>query len=107
MEPDQTYRMQEGEIEDLVFDLAPLTNGRSKDPDYLQTGETISSQTITANTERGSGTLTEDGGTLADGNTSCIVEVQGGTAGDVYQLKGEFTTTDGRKPILLFRIYVD
>lgn len=75
---------------DWKFDWKSSTNGRGF-TDWLETGETISSHTITAATG-----LTVDSSALADTNTSVIVWLSGGTAATSYTVACEIVTSAGR-----------
>lgn len=77
---------------DFKFDFAPLTNGQDgAESDWLATGETIASHTITAATG-----ITVDSDSITDSNTSVTVWLSGGAAGTKYRLNCEIVTSDGR-----------
>lgn len=78
------------EVLDYKFDFSPLTNG-SGDSDYLEAGETISSQTSTATTG-----LTIDSSSITDTSTSVTVWVSGGTLGTVYSVTCQAVTSLSR-----------
>lgn len=75
---------------DYVFDFAPLTNGRG-DTDWLASGDTISSKTVTAETG-----LTVDSSSITDSGTSVTAWLSGGTAGSVYRVTCQIVTAGGR-----------
>lgn len=75
---------------DYKFDWKSLTNG-SGTSDWLATGETISSKTITA----GAG-LTVDSSSITDTNTSVTAWLSGGSAGTDYTVACRIVTSDGR-----------
>lgn len=77
---------------DFKFDFAPLTNGQDgADSDWLASGETISSHTITADTG-----ITVDSDSITDTNTSVTVWLSGGTIGQKYRINCNIVTSDGR-----------
>lgn len=77
---------------DFKFDWKPLTNGTpGGESDWLATGETISSKTITA-----SSGITVDSSSLTDTNTSVTVWLSGGTAGATYTVACKIVTNAGR-----------
>jgi hypothetical protein len=75
---------------DYKFDWAASTNG-SGDSDWLASGETISSHTIT----KDSG-ITVDSSAETDTNTSVTVWLSGGTAGVDYEVACKIVTSDNR-----------
>lgn len=75
---------------DYKFDWAALTNG-SGDSDWLDSGETISSHTVTV--EAG---LTKDSDSATDTNTSVTVWLSGGTVDTDYDVSCEIVTSDSR-----------
>ena len=75
---------------DWKFDWKSESNGRGFE-DWLDTSETISSHTITAETG-----ITVDSSELADTNTSVIAWLSGGTAGTTYDVSCEIVTSAGR-----------
>lgn len=75
---------------DYVFDWAASTNS-SGDTDWLASGETISSHSISADTG-----LTVDSSALSDSNTSVTVWLSGGTAGTMYGVRCRVTTSASR-----------
>lgn len=75
---------------DYAFDWKPLTHGVSgATSDWLATGETISSYTVTAETG-----LTKDSDSQADGVVT--VWLSGGTAGINYKVACLIATSAGR-----------
>ena len=87
---------------DWKFDWAPLTNesagGKS---DWLASGETISSATITADTG-----ITVDSDSITDTNTSVTVWLSGGTVGETYSVACEIVTSASRTDERTIQIYV-
>lgn len=75
---------------DYKFDWAALTNG-SGTSDWLSSGETIASRTVTLDTG-----LTKDSDSVTDSSTSVTVWLSGGTAGSTYGVTCRITTTAGR-----------
>jgi hypothetical protein len=75
---------------DYKFDWKALTNG-SGAGDWVATGETISSHTITADTG-----ITVDSSGPTDANTSVTVWLSGGTAGVDYEVACKITTSASR-----------
>lgn len=78
------------DVLDYKFDFANATNG-GNDSDWLASGETISTHTITA--ESG---ITIDSSSVTDTNTSVTVWASGGTAGESYDIACKITTSGGR-----------
>jgi hypothetical protein len=77
---------------DYVFDWAPNTNGTPDGTtDWLSSGETISTKTITATTG-----ITVDSSTITDTNTSVTVWLSGGAAGQNYTVSCEIVTSANR-----------
>lgn len=75
---------------DYKFDWKASTNG-SGASDWLASGETIASHTITADSG-----ITVDSSALSDTNTSVTVWLSGGTEGIRYDVACEITTSDSR-----------
>lgn len=75
---------------DFKFDWRALTNG-SGTSDWLESGETISSHTITAATG-----ITVDSSSLTDSSTSVTVWLSGGTDGNKYNVTCRIVTSAGR-----------
>ncbi len=75
---------------DYVFDWKANTNGRG-DSDWLASGETISSHTITVDTG-----ITKDSSSQTDTNTSVTVWLSGGTAGTSYEVACKIVTSASR-----------
>lgn len=80
---------------DYKFDLAPLTNGRDDgESDWLQSGETISSYTVTSS----DADLVIDSSAITDSGTSVTVWLSGGDITDtVYFVDLHIVTSDGRE----------
>ena len=77
---------------DYVFDWASLTNETPDgSSDWLASGETIITKTITAETG-----ITVDSSSITDSNTSVTVWLSGGTAGTTYSLACKITTSASR-----------
>ena len=75
---------------DYVFDWAASTNGTG-DSNWLATGETISTITITATTG-----ITVASSSITDTNTSATVWLSGGTAGATYSVACKIATSASR-----------
>ena len=73
------------------FDWASLSNGTG-DSDWLASGETISSFTITADSG-----ITVLGSSLDDSNTSVVVRLSGGTVPAVYEIVCHIVTSNGNE----------
>lgn len=85
---------------DWKFDWKALTNGSGPE-NWLETGETIASHTVTA-----AAGLTVDSSSLTDGNTSVTVWLSGGTVRNGYDVTCHITTSNGRQDDRTIRIYV-
>lgn len=72
------------------FDWKAKTNG-SGPSDWLASGVTIASQTITADSG-----ITVDSSSITDTSTSVTVTLLGGTAGNSYKVACKITTSDGQ-----------
>lgn len=70
--------------------------------DWLGTGETISSKTITAETG-----ITVDSSSITDSSTSVTVWLSGGTAVTVYKIACLITTSASRTDERTIEIYVN
>ena len=79
-----------GAVLDYKFDWKALTN-LSGPSDWLSSGETISSKTITAATG-----ITVDSSSITDTNTSVTVWLSGGTDGTDYTVACKIVTSAGR-----------
>ena len=66
---------------DYKFDWAALTNG-SGQSDWLATGETISTRTVTVDAG-----ITVDSSAITDANTTVTVWLSGGTTGKAYNVR--------------------
>ena len=75
---------------DYKFDWAASTNGNG-DSDWLASGETISSHTVTVSTG-----LTKDSSSITDTNTSVTVWLSGGTADADYTVTCQIVTSASR-----------
>ena len=75
---------------DYKFDWKADTNGNGTS-DWLQSGETLSSHTIDADSG-----ITVDSSALSDTNTSVTVWLSGGTAGTDYAVRCEVVTSASR-----------
>ena len=75
---------------DYKFDWAASTNG-SGSSDWLASGETISSHTITADSG-----ITVDSSSVTDTNTSVTVWLSGGTVNNDYEITCRVVTSDSR-----------
>jgi hypothetical protein len=75
---------------DFKFDFAALTNG-SGTSNWLATGETISTATVTADTG-----LTVDSSSITDTSTSVTVWLSGGTANTDYDVLCRIVTSASR-----------
>lgn len=88
----QTFIKDPDAVLDYKFDFAGLTNGASDaDSDWLESGETISSHTVTV-----SAGLTKDSDSATDTDTSVTVWLSGGTAGSDYECTCQVVTSNGR-----------
>lgn len=76
---------------DFRFDWANTRNGGDK-PDWLETGETISTYTVTPTDG-----ITVDSDSLTDSNSSVTVWLSGGTAGTRYLVTNHIVTSSGRE----------
>lgn len=84
------FKKDPDEVLDYLFDFKALTNGNGNE-DYLESGETISTKTITADTG-----ITVDSSTIVNTNTSVKVWLSGGTAGNSYNVECDIVTSGGR-----------
>ena len=75
---------------DYKFDWAAKTNGNGQ-TDWLSSGETITSYTITADSG-----ITVESSILSDSNTSVVVWVSGGTEAERYKITCRINTSLGR-----------
>lgn len=89
------YKKDPSAILDYVFDFASLSNGRGKE-DYLQVGESLSPLPgdVTVYTDLNS--VSVDSFELADNNTSVLVWLSGGLAGDSVNITCKFKTNMNR-----------
>lgn len=84
------YYKDPSAVLDYRFDWRALTNGTGKS-DWLASGETISTHTVTATTG-----LTVDSSSLTDTSSSVTAWLSGGTAGETYTVTCQIVTTAGR-----------
>ena len=87
-----TFIKDPSAVLDYKFDWKAKTNNTGQ-KDWLASGETISTKTIT---ELPSGGITVDSSALSDTNTSVTVWLSGGTAGDDYTVACKITTSASR-----------
>ncbi len=85
-----TFLKDPDAVLDYKFDWAALTNG-SGDSDWLGSGETISTFTLTVDSG-----LTRDSEGKTDTNTSITFWLSGGTAGVDYAVACKIVTSDSR-----------
>lgn len=85
-----TFIKDPSAVLDYKFDWKALTND-SGTSDWLASGETISSKTITA-----SSGITVDSSSITDTNTSVTVWLSGGSAGNNYTVACLIVTSAGR-----------
>jgi hypothetical protein len=82
-------------ILDYKWDFAPTTNASdTTKADYLESGETIASTTVTAEAGLTVGTATPVA--TADSDTSVVAWLEGGTAGTTYAVTCQIVTSAGR-----------
>ena len=99
---DNKFTKDTNAVLDYKFDWAPSTNGSpGGDSDWLASGETISTRTITATTG-----ITVDSSSLTDTNTSVTVWLSGGTSGSNYTVACKIVTSDSRTDERTITIYV-
>jgi hypothetical protein len=96
-----TFLKDPADVLDYVFDYKALTNGRGRS-DWLETAETLSTKTVTADTG-----ITVDSSTLTDTNTSVTVFISGGTASKDYEIFCTVTTSLGRTKKKTIMVKVD
>ena len=85
---------------DYKFDWKALTN-ENGDTDWLDSDETISTRTVTADTG-----ITKDSDALTDTNTSVVVWLSGGTAGVDYEVACKIVTSASRTDERTIKIQV-
>ncbi len=85
-----TYVKDPDAVLDYKWDWKAKTNG-SGTSDWLDTTETITAYTVTADTG-----ITVDSSSITDSNTSVTVWLSGGTAGARYHVSCRITTSAGR-----------
>ncbi len=87
----QAWVKDPDEVLDYLFDFAALTNGTGES-DYLQSGETILTQTVT--TTAG---ITAESIAITHNGTCVLFWLRGGTAGaPSYTITVEIVTTNAR-----------
>ena len=92
MTTNNKFKKDPDAVLDYVFDWAALTNGTTGGTsDWLASGETISTKTITAETG-----ITVDSSSITDTNTSVTVWLSGGSAGNIYYVSCKIVTSAGR-----------
>ena len=85
-----TFLKDPDAVLDFKFDWAASTNG-SGDSDWLASGETISTKTVTADSG-----ITIDSSSITDTNTSVTVWLSGGTAETIYKVSCKIATSGSR-----------
>ena len=85
---------------DYKFDWKAETNGNG-DSDWLASGETISSKTVTVPDG-----ITKDSDALTDTNTSVTIWLSGGTAGVDYEVACKIATSASRTDERTIKIQV-
>lgn len=98
----KTYERTTTAVLDYKFDFAELTNGREGAVrDWLQSGETIDSYTVTSSDVD----LVIDSSSLGDSSTSVVVWLSGGDITDsIYYVTVHVVTTDGREDDFTIRL---
>ena len=86
----KAYTKDPSAVLDYKWDFAALTNG-SGTTNWLETGETISSCTVTADTG-----LTVESSARANTNTSVVAWLSGGTADVTYTVTCRIVTSESR-----------
>ncbi len=86
----QAWVKDPDEVLDYVFDFAALTNGTG-DSDYLESGETILSQTVTTTTG-----ITAESIAITHNATCVLLWLRGGTASTTYTITVEIVTSSAR-----------
>ena len=84
------FRKDPEAVLDYKFDFANTTNGGDK-PDWLESGETISTRTVTVDSG-----ITKDSDSITDAGTSVTVWLSGGTAGQNYKVVCRIVTSASR-----------
>lgn len=96
---------------DYIVDFAATTNGRTNNgvavADWLSSGETISTATVTATNITGSdSSLTVDSSSIIDTNTAVKFWLSAGTLGQIYDVVVHITTSAGREEDRTLRIVI-
>lgn len=86
----QSFVKDPDAVLDYKFDWANTTNGGAES-DWLASGETIVTRTITASTG-----ITVDSSSITDSNTSVTVWLSGGTVGATYDIACLVVTSASR-----------
>ena len=94
------FRKDPDAVLDYKFDWKALTNGTG-DSDWLASGETISSYTVTVDAG-----LTKDSDAKTDTNTSITFWLSGGVAGVDYKVACEIVTSASRTDERTIKIQV-
>lgn len=107
----QSYKKDPDSILDYIADFAATTNGRTNDgvvvADWLASGETISSATVTATNITGTdSSLTVDSSSIIDTNTAVKFWLSAGTLGQIYDVVVHVTTNAGREEDRTIRIVI-
>ena len=87
----KTFSKDPDAVLDYLFDWKASTNGNGVS-DWLESSETISDHTITADTG-----ITVDSSELANSDSSVKVWLSGGTAGANYKIACKITTSNARE----------
>ena len=95
-----TFLKDPDAVLDYKFDWKAETNGNG-DTDWLASGETISSRTVTVPDG-----ITKDSDSLTDTNTSVTVGFSGGTAGNDYEVACKIATSASRTDERTIKIQV-
>ena len=102
MATSSTFEKDPDAVLDFKFDWAPLTNSvTGATSDWLASGETISTITITADTG-----ITVDSSSITDTNTSATCWLSGGTDMTTYSVSCKITTSASRTDERTMRIQV-
>jgi len=86
----ESFTKDPAAVLDYKFDWAASTNSNGNS-DWLATGETISSHSVTATTG-----ITVDSSSITDSSTTVTAWLSGGTAGSAYTVTCQIVTTAGR-----------
>lgn len=86
----KTFVKDSDAVLDYKFDFAGATNSNGPS-DWLASGETISSRTVTVDAG-----LTKDSDAITDGGTTVTVWLSGGTVGTTYKVTCQIVTSASR-----------